>query len=265
MKRFYPLIVAFSSLFSDRIDVVIPLHQKDRNSASFVIENLENKVKDIGKIYIISKERLSTKAEWIDEALLPFSLEDVARETNVTNDKRCGWYFQQLIKFYAHTIIENLSENFLVFDGDTKPNHQMEFINEDGKIYLDRLKDICRCRYYYSHMYKMLPDLKEVDLKVNPVVHHMVFSKEILQDLFSKVEERVNQPFWKEFLHSVTLIKGKLPYVGASEYMIYYHFCKNYHQDKVVDRIVKVYNHAHNFTYPYDPKKYDFISVHTYL
>lgn len=79
------------------------------------------------------------------------------------------------------------------------------------------------------------------------------------------MEQRAKEPFWKEFLRCVEIKNGKIPYMGASEYMIYYHFCKQYHGDKFVNRFVKVYNFAHDFNYQYSAEQYDFVSQHIYL
>ena len=100
---------------------------------------------------------------------------------------------------------------------------------------------------------------------INPIAHHMVFSKDILEDLFRAVEEREGEPFWKVFLSNVQIKKEKVDSTGASEYLIYYHFCNTYHSDKIALRSVKAYNHAVDLQFKYPSDKYDFISCHKYL
>lgn len=255
-----------SCLFA-RVDVVIPVHKKDAPTLDIIIDALEKNVENLGIIYTISNKRYSDRAEWIDEKDFPFSLEDVGKELGVGDHPRCGWYFQQLLKFYAHKQIEGLTEAILIIDADTKPTHKMKFIDDQGKIYLDTIPCRCMLRSYYVHMDKLLLGIKNIDYNVNPVNHHAVFTKQIIEDMFFKVESTFNLPFWKVFLNKVD---SKNParkvhfYAGASEYMIYYHFCKNYHKDKVIDRTIKLFEGAKDLNNSPLEMDFDFISCHKY-
>ena len=92
------------------IDIVIPTHKKDLQILEYCIEAAKKKIVGAGRIIVISKERYSENAEWFDEALFPFSIELVQSYVGST----CGWYFQQLLKFYAPLVIPNISENVLL-------------------------------------------------------------------------------------------------------------------------------------------------------
>ena len=88
----------------------------------------------------------------------PFSLNDIGRELGgdggVGKHFRNTWYFQQLLKFYAFYVIDGLTENILILDADTRANHKIKFVDDDGGIFLDRVS--CRCVFdtYYRHMKK---------------------------------------------------------------------------------------------------------------
>ena len=230
MKNFL-LFIYLLPLFSMQLDVVMPVHEKDASFLDIVIDEIEKNIQDLGRIIIISNQRFSDRAEWIDEKDFPFTLDDIGNHLGqnggIGNHKRRGWYYQQLLKLYAHFVIEDLSEHILILDADTRANHKIGFIDNKGRAILDTVN--CRCCFstYYNHMKKLLPYMDSINMKVNPVVHHMVFSREIISDLFYKIEKRFDLPFWMVFCNQVDMsygINGKGFYIGASEYMLYYHF-----------------------------------------
>ncbi|NBP56692.1 hypothetical protein EBU71_09205, partial [bacterium] len=69
--------------------------------------------------------------------------------------------------------------------------------------------------------------------KYSGIVHHMLFQKEVLEDLFNRVEKYHNKPFWNAFLDTV---KPEQIVGGASEYEIYFCFAFVVHPDKVTIR-----------------------------
>ena len=273
----YLFIVIFSASSIDCnnrskevLDVVIPLHEKDAEMIDCVIDAVQKNISKLGKIYIVSKEKYSDRCIWIDEAKYPFTIKDVGDEIGgkggVGNHNRRGWYYQQILKFYIFDVIEGLSDYVLILDGDTKPAKVMNFI-QDGKIYCDKLDGPCIFQTYYRHMHKVVPHLNYVEAKANPVIHHAVFKRDIIKNLMTKVEEVHNKPFWKVFLNSVDMRYGtsrKGFYVGASEYMIYYHFCMNYYRDQVIPRIVRIFERNCKLNREYD-LDVSFISAHKYI
>ncbi len=268
MKKFYFLIL-FGSISLFGLDIVIPVHKKDAHTLDIVIDKLQNYISDGEEIYVISKEPLTDRAHWIDEKLFPFSIEDVGNELGgkggIGKHVRRGWYYQQLLKFYAAKVEPSLSEHFLIMDADTVPTHPMRFVEED-RFYLDYLKKTCNLSPYYVHMRDFVPELSSVNMKENPVVHHMVFSKIILEDLFARVENLHGKPFWKAFCNIVKGSErpnGRGFYAGASEYMIYYHFCFHFYPEQVIKREISLKQNAKSLTHRY-PSTYDFISHHNY-
>lgn len=55
------------------IDVVIPCHPKDVPILDMCIDGIRKNGENIGKVYVISKDRLTDKAEWVDESIFPFT------------------------------------------------------------------------------------------------------------------------------------------------------------------------------------------------
>jgi len=268
MKNLCTLILlGATALFG--LDIVIPVHKKDAGTIGVVIDKLKKYVTDAEEFYVISKEPVTDKAHWIDEALFPFTIGDVGNELGgkggIGNHIRRGWYYQQLLKFYVAKVEEKLSDHFLIMDADTLPTHPMRFVEED-RFYLDYLKKSCSIIPYYTHMKDFIPELSLVNRNENPVVHHMVFSKAILDDLFDKVEDLHNKPLWKAFCNIVRFSErpnSRGFYAGASEYMIYYHFCLHFYPEMVIKREIVVNQHAKSLLHNY-PTVYDFISHHNY-
>ena len=281
MHIFSLIIIFLCSLLFSSLDVVIPVHSKDKENIEVIISKVRENIDEVGNIYIISKDRYTDEASWVDESYFPFSIDDVGRELGgrggIGNHQRCGWYFQQLLKFYSYLVIEDLSDNFLILDADTIPNKKMSFFSPSGKVYLNCLfHKGCFYRTYYHHMKKILPDQKNIFYFKNPVVHHMVFSKSILSDLFERVESKFNKSFWQVFLNTVdvsgkqdSLLAQRCCYkafeVGASEYIIYFNFALNYHRDKVCSRNVRLYTCKKGASNKAPSHLYDFISDHKYL
>ncbi|MCH9811252.1 hypothetical protein K0U07_00640 [bacterium] len=269
MKLVFSFLFLLCSLFAGRIDVILPVHKKDAPNLDDIISAVEERVADIGRIIVVSKRRFTNRAEWVSEDEYPFTIEDVADEIGgeggIGTNIRRGWYYQQLLKFYAHYVIEDLSEDILILDSDTIPTKPISFFDEDGRVYMDYRRLNYR-RSYKRHTNLMLCDSCTIRNRENPVVHHMVFSKTIMDDLFAMVEEKYGKPFWQVFANLVLpphkCSKGVF-YAGASEYMIYYFFATSCHTDKVKKRAICLYDSAASLT-GRCPRNAQFMSKHNY-
>ncbi len=250
------------------IDIVIPTHKKDLQILEYCIEAAKKKIVGAGRIIVISKERYSENAEWFDEALFPFSIELVQSYVGST----CGWYFQQLLKFYAPLVIPNISENVLVLDSDTVFFRRVKMLDCDGRALYHTSKDENPLRSDFDervakHTEKMLPELTMKNLRsefqgTSGINHTMIFNHEILRDLFARVEKHhdCGEPFYKIFLK----------YAGnthsASEYQIYFCFLLIFHRDKMRVRKLNYKNTADINIKKYRWRfKYHYCSFHFYL
>lgn len=218
-----------------RIDVVIPTHEKDLPILEHCISSVKKKLANVGRVIVISKQRYSENAEWFDEALFPFSL----ASTRDYVGSACGWHFQQLLKFYAPFVIPNISENVLILDSDTVFFRRIKLIDDQGRAFLNIRKDTLACRHDFDqrvneHAKKVLPSLDCQNLApelrdVSGINHIMIFNREILRDLFAKVEAHHNngKKFYEIFL------KFSQELHSASEYQIYFLFALLHHPQKV--------------------------------
>lgn len=208
------------------LDVVIPAHEKDIETLDLAIDGLKDSVEDIGEVYVISKDKLTDNAKWIPESKFPFSLDDVSKI--IGKHWRTCWYYQQLLKLYAQTVEEELSDSILVTDADTIFLNKIKFIDGDVAYY-----NIGSEHYnpYFEHMSKLVPGLHKQMPTYSGITHHMVFQRDIMDSLFETVEEYHGTEFWKAFLECTNGKFSSIPqnedHSGpgrASEYEIYFNY-----------------------------------------
>ena len=92
-----------------QFDAVVPYHDKDALILPYCLEGLRKNTRGLRKIYIVSKEEPEDVEDftWIPESSFPFSFKDIAKFIHSTNNRH-GWYYQQLLKFYAFKVIPDL-------------------------------------------------------------------------------------------------------------------------------------------------------------
>ncbi len=213
------------------LDIVIPCIEKDVEILPYVIDGAIENLEDVENIYLVSPTNFidHPKVIWIDEGSFPFSKEEVARALAKSDSSyqkllspggRVGWFLQQLIKLYAAFVIPDLKSDFLILDADTVFINPVSFYNAEGEtLYATSVE---KHLPYFEHMKRLHPSFKRFYPKMSGIVHHMLFQKPILKDLFQLVESYHNKPFWEAFCHSVT--PGQEHLSGASEYEIYFNF-----------------------------------------
>jgi len=260
-------MIAQSSFCNYLLDAVIPVHEKDVPNLDIIIESLRENVEGLRNVYVVSKEKYTDAGLWVPEAEFLFSIEDVAAEVGgqggIGDHYYRGWFYQQLLKFYAPFVIKGCLDHVLIFDADTRPNHKISFFDEDKTI-LSVVKNLKNFDTYNDHMLELFPELKSFDSSFNPVNHHIVFSKDILEDMFARIKTRFDKPFWKVFLNQVTMKYGlhkRAFLISASEYTIYTHYCLHYFPERVRLRDIKIVNRAPNLMKEY-PKSIDFVTSH---
>lgn len=254
------------------IDVVIPSTDKDLITLELCIEGIKANGTNIRRVIVVSDRPLTHNAEWFDEKNYPFNKSDVALHLFKGNAKqaqqylgvggnRVGWYYQQLLKFYAPYIIEGLSPNVLILDSDTVFLRPVEFLNKSFGGLLNPGEE-------YHHPYFKHADLltgglvKRLSSKLSGISHHMLFQKSVLDDLFNHVELLHGQEFWKAFCMCVD--KQEIPFSGASEYEIYFNFVLARTKEVKV-RTLKWENITSLAQIPlYAAQGYHYVSCHSY-
>jgi len=206
-------------------DVIIPYHEKDGDILPYCIDGLQKNITGIRNIYIISATEpdIDEGIKWVSEEAFPFSIKDVGTYINSTNHRE-GWYYQQLLKFYAHRVIPDLLPHHLIVDSDTVFVQPVRFFEEE-KILFD-CSGICVAEYI-EHMRAILPEEFSVTNNLVGVTDCMMFREDILRDLFHRVETRHGLPMWQALLSKVR--PDLYDKSGMSEYEMYFQFALSQH------------------------------------
>ena len=256
-------------VFSDElIDVVIPCVEKDLPILELCIEAIKKYGENIRRIIVISKHHLTDSAEWFPEENFPFSINDVKvalingvakRGKSLIKAGRVGWYYQQLLKFYAAYTIPDISTNILILDSDTIFLKPVTFLNDEGAaLYNYGLEHV---KGYFLHAHNFVPNFKRC-FNYSGITHHMMFQKPVLDTLFNEIETYHQKPLWQAFCKCVDT--DNIYFAGASEYEIYFNYAfscsdqfslrklrnRNLRRFKNLD-----YCRRHN---------YDYVSIHAY-
>jgi len=216
---------------NEPIDVVIPYHPKDFETIEMCVQGIRENGNNVRRIIVVSKERATDLAEWFDEKNYPFTKEDLAleifngdaekaREFLESPNTRIGWIFQQLLKFYAPFVIPGISSNVLILDADVIFLKPTDFMKEDGTPYFTVGTN--DTKEYFDHAAKLLPGLRRARAGESGIVHHMLFQRPILEDLFMLISEHHKTESWKAMCRTVDL--GEIYKSCMSEYEIYFNF-----------------------------------------
>lgn len=250
------------------IDVIIPAHKKDLGTLNHCIEGIRKNIANVRRIIVISKEKYTEKAEWFDESLYPFSFQEIS---DLVAGSNVGWNYQQLLKLYAVLVIPNISENVLVVDSDTVFYRKVKFFSDEGLPLYNLSKDqnLDNSDFHqttFRHIKKILPELSEIFPKefenVSGICHHMLFQKNIIEELFAAVEkvDGTGDYFYKIFL------KNQENSFGVAEYNLYFYFLISHHPQSYKIRILNYKN-----TSDFSPikeclrRKYHYCSYHSYM
>jgi hypothetical protein len=200
-------------------DALIPYHEKDAEILPYCIDSLQKNIKGIRNIYIISNDDPEVdEAIWIPESSFPFTIEDAGTIIKSTNGRE-GWYYQQLLKLYAPTVIKDLLNYFLIVDSDVVFLRPVDFFKGEtplfdyGGMYVPS---------YFEHMQRVLPDeFKDVG-KESGTTDCMMYRKDILSDMFNRIERKHECPAWQALLKQVAPDRYNLS--GMSEQDLYFHY-----------------------------------------
>ena len=116
-------------------DIVIPLGPNDIEIINLQLEHTKKNVIGYRNIYLISYDKTIKIKDCvtISEELFPFSIKTVAKYHG--RRERNGWYLQQLLKFYAGTVIPGILDKYLIIDSDTLFFKPIKFIENDKCLY----------------------------------------------------------------------------------------------------------------------------------
>ena len=209
-------------------DIVVCHGPNDNNMLELNIQYNTANVIDKRNIYVITYDPDLKRDDCIviHESSFPFSVAEIKEGTS---EKRGCWYLQQLIKLYAHCVIPDLSEHYLVIDCDTLFLKPTAFFENNIPLYNTGKEYHIP---YFEHMYRVHPAFKK-QIKESGICHHMMFSKTILREMFLLVEDAnvMKMPFWK-VMNKCIDPKHK-EYSGFSEYELYFNYILKFHKNKM--------------------------------
>lgn len=117
------LLIVVCSCFlwgCQRVDVVIPAGAQDLATLNLSIRSIKKYGQNIGRIVVISSEKLTDEAEWVSEDRFPFSQEDVVEG------------YRGLLKWYAPCVIKGLSQHILMLDPEVIFCRPVSFLSRWG-------------------------------------------------------------------------------------------------------------------------------------
>jgi hypothetical protein len=256
--------------YGEKIDIVIAYHPKDKKVIPYSVEGTKN-IKNRNNIYIISSEDPKIEGtKFIDENTFPFKKDNIKEYFGEKNSSRAGWYFKQLMNLYAHRVITNITDKFLLLDCDTLFINEVSMIDEEGKCLYSTGSE--NHRPYFEHMKKLIPELDRQIPEKSGIVHHLMVEKKYLDEIIQKVEEIHKKDFWKVMMELID--KNEIHGSGFAEYEIYFNYMLKYHPDKIKLRDLrwgnynelpdnKNVNTIKDLIIKYKDK-YDFISLHSW-
>ena len=241
----------------NRFDIVIPVGPNDIHVIPRTLEYNKKNILNYRNIYIVTNTTLVKEpfkdCILIDENTFPFNMNTVKKYLGHNN--RCGWYLQQLLKLYSGCITGILND-YLVVDSDTVFLRETTFFDGDIPLYNFGTE---HHKPYFHHMVKLHPSLSKLN-EMSGICHHLMFQKDILNDLFDMVEGLHGKPFYDIFLWSVD--RNEILGSGASEYEIYFNFLQKNYPGRYKIRELKWSNVS---SFPETPLDFDYVSCHWYM
>jgi hypothetical protein len=239
-------------------DIVICVGPNDKNIIYDTINYTKKNIIGYRNIYLVCYDPniIIEDTITIDEKIFPFIKKDIA---NILGDNfRNGWYLQQLLKLYAGFSIPNILDNYLVIDSDTYFLKPTKFISDDGKLIYTTGTEYHIP--YFEHMNHLDSCLKKTH-SLSGISHHCIFNKNIINELFTNIENNYNNEykFWELFL--INIDKEHILKAGASEYEIYFTYINLYYSDKIIIRQLN-WKNSHSLVNNND---YDYLSVHWHM
>eukprot|EP01041_Mallomonas_annulata_P012505 gene12505-26344_t len=215
----YFLLSSFYCCILANLDAVILTVGKDSLVFEKSVQSALLYLVDIRFVYVICPSAialekrvgpaLGPRVKFVDESIFPFSKSDVSRvmvdavrtkglypltgssEFEKSLDGKGGWFFQQILKFYAGLVIPGLGD-YVLLDGDLVWLKNVSFINRNATQQPNYFY-ATSSQYHadYFAVMKVVTGLDRADpagVHRSGIVHHMVICKHVLQALFAMVE-----------------------------------------------------------------------------
>lgn len=251
--------------FPAAFDVVTPFHEKDADVFwTYTIPGLLQNAVGLQTIYVVCsatawKGHSDSRVVFFDETRYSFSFQQI--KEYLANTSRAGWYYQQLLKLYAHQVIRDLHENYVIWDSDTVLLKPTAFFHNDyGEI--NALFAISP-EYnppYMEHMKRLLPYLERISGRWGGVTHHQPWMISIMKKLFLDVEQRHSVPFWRAYLNQVE--KKHYGGAGCADYEVVMAYAFRFFGERCLIRPLRWANRRE---LPAAEEQLDFVSLHAHM
>jgi hypothetical protein len=185
----------FTMNYNKKIDFVIPCHPKDFASLRLAFKGIKNNISCCNNIYVISEENpdfengIFISDNQFDQYITKDKIEDIWIKKNKNLAYRSNWLYQQFLKLFSAKVIESLTNSFVIVDSDTIFLRDIDFESD--------LFSFCKAEEYhktYLEPIKVLLNTKKT-IGYSCISHHMIFNKEIINQLISEIENRFNLNF----------------------------------------------------------------------
>ncbi len=202
------------------IDVVIPVTRKDLAVLPLALEGIRRCVSHpIAAIYIVASPDPAVMefcrdkgVEFVDErSVLGYGPSALGVTAGIPPRDRSGWIFQQLLKLSGAV---GHSPRFVTVDADHVMLQPHTFVAADGRLCFYQSKEYHRP--YYEGMRRLMG--LEPDSALSYVAHKMVFDRELLASLRSRIESCNPGMKWDEAIVA-SIDRHELS--GFSEFELY--------------------------------------------
>ena len=161
-----------------------------------------------------------------------------------------GWWFQQMIKLGASTQIEEISDYFVVWDGDLIPlkkwdlvvksstfcshnqNQQLDYyvaiLQKESRSDFNRF-EYRRCITHLLGTMNMVAESPCVDGEGTFIMHHMVFHKKRIQEMLHFIMKEQTKEDVSWVLYFISLSHT---FYRFSEYMLYSSYMMSFHKEE---------------------------------
>ena len=150
---------------------------------------------------------------------------------NQKDQREFGWWYQQLIKLGASTQIDDISDSYVVWDGDLIPLTKWDLCSQ-GNFNAAILQEQPRNEFNRQEYNKCIRHLLGIDvakpLEGTFVTHHMIFQKKYLKEMIeyicSRSQKQTNFDKWPIYFISLSNF-----FYRFSEYLLYATFMIHFH------------------------------------
>jgi Family of unknown function (DUF6492) len=201
------------------VDVLIPVHEKDRELLPACVDSVRRFVHDAGNIYILSEWHPApevTGVGWLPDQNQAPSLAAV-EQMLPTADGCARWYRQQLLKLTASMP----GDRWLQVDADIVFQRPVRFADDEGRALFSPYCVPHWHEPYFAHARRLVPGIQFAGAQ-SLIAHHALYERDILDSLIKEVEEHHQKPFWEAYLACVD--PAFVTKSGAAENELYCHY-----------------------------------------